>query len=143
MSKVFSPFTVGVGFTAMLALAPGLGLGPKTPPAATAAKGESPVDAEGKAPRAEGADALLKQCLEDRPRVGEATLGATILTLPDPQRTRMGFWFDLRLHAVQRAFKDCGFLPRAYFLPWEAKAKEASAPGRSSEFPDASPGQTS
>ena len=140
MSKVFSPFTVGVGFTAMLALAPGLGIGPKTPPPAAAAKGELPVDAEGKTPRAEGADALLKQCLEDRPRVGEATLGATILTLPDPQRTRMGFWFDLRLHAVQRAFKDCGFLPRAYFLPWEAKAKEASAPGRSSEFPDASPG---
>ncbi len=140
MSKAFSPFTLGVGVTAMLALAPGLGLGPKSPPSTAVAGGEAPIVGEGKLPRAEGAEALLEQCLAERPRVGEATMGATILTLPDPQRTRMGFWFDLRLHAVQRAFKDCGFLPRAYFLPWEAKAKEASAPGRSSGFPDASPG---
>ena len=140
MSKVFSPLTLGVGLTTLLALAPGLGLGPKTPPRVGAAAVESPAAEEGKLPQAEGAEALLEQCLAERPRVGEATVGATILTLPDPQRTRMGFWFDLRLNAVQRAFKDCGFLPRAYFLPWEAKAKEASPSGRSSGFPEASPG---
>lgn len=139
MSKVFSPFTLGVGLTAALAMAPGLGLGSKRPPAAVAA-GEAPEAGEEKVPRAEGAEALLEQCLAERPKVGESTLGVTILTLPDPQRTRMGFWFDLRLNAVQRAFKDCGFLPRAYFLPWEAKAREAATSGRSSGFPDASPG---
>jgi hypothetical protein len=64
----------------------------------------------------------------------------TILTLPDPQRTHMAFWFDLRLNAVQAAFKERGYLPRAFFLPWAFKAKEEAKNGISSAYAEDRPG---
>jgi len=141
MSKAFSPLSLGVGFTALLALIPGLGLGTQatkpTPKASAEAKG--PVDPK-KDPKLVALTALLDQCVKDSPRPPGATVDVTILTLPDPQRTNMAFWFDLRLNAVQRAFKACDFLPRAFFLPWEAKSTEPTGTGVSSDFPDPSPG---
>lgn len=141
MSKAFSPLTLGVGFTALLALVPGLGLGSKEGKAEKAPEAISKVAPEGRrALKGQAVEALLDQCLADRPRGGSPVLQATLLTLPDPQRTHMAFWFDLRLNAVQRAFKDNGFLPRAFFLPWEASPKEDSGQGITSAYPEASPG---
>jgi hypothetical protein len=142
LSKVFSPLTLGVGFTALLALVPGLGLASR---GGEAAKNPDPgarkaALAARRAQKAEAVEELLDQCLAERPGVGSPTLQATILTLPDPQRTHMAFWFDLRLNAVQRAFKEYNYLPRAFFLPWEAKPKEEAGQGISSSYPDASPG---
>ena len=141
MSKVFSPLTLGVGFTALLALVPGLGVGSKEGKADRNASmtAKAAIDAK-RAQKAEAAEALLDQCLGDQPRVGSPTLSATILTLPDPQRTHMAFWFDLRLNAVQRAYKEYSFLPRAFFLPWEATPKDEGRQGISSAYPDTSPG---
>lgn len=140
MSKVFSPLTLGVGFTAVLALVPGLGLGSK----AGAKAGEpTPALTEQEVKRSHKADApeaLLDQCLQDRRKAGPAAFGATVLTLPDPQRTHMAFWFDLRLNAVQRGFGDRGFLPRAFFLPWEAKSRDEGGQGVSSSYVDSGPG---
>ncbi len=141
MSKAFSPLTLGVGFTALLALVPGLGIGSKEGRGGKDSGLATKAAAEAKrAQKVEAVEALLDQWLAERPRTGSATLSATILTLPDPQRTHMAFWFDLRLNAVQRAFKELNFLPRAFFLPWEAKPKEEGGPGISSTYPDASPG---
>jgi len=144
VSKVFSPLTLGVGFTALLALVPGLGLGSKEGKAAKASEAPPKTAPEAQQARqalkAGAVETLLNRCLEERPQGGASTLQATILTLPDPQRTHMAFWFDLRLNAVQRAFKDSGFLPRAFYLPWEANPKEDGGPGVSSAYPDTSPG---
>ena len=141
MSKAFSPLTLGVGFTALLALVPGLGIG------STAGKADKKAEATAKAgreasrdPKAEAVEALLDQCLGERLKTGSPMLGATVLTLPDPVHTHMAFWFDLRLNAVQRAFKDDGFVPRAFYLPWEAKPKDEMGEGVTSSFPDTSPG---
>lgn len=139
MSRAFSPLSLGVGLTALLALVPGLGLGSKAPrtdaplttKAAEAPKCDRKVEAVG---------ALLDQCLRDRPQAGTAPVAVTILTLPDPQRTNMGLWFDLRLEAVQRAFKASDFLPRAFYLPWEARAKEEGGGGITSDFVENGPG---
>jgi len=139
LSKAFSPLSLGVGFTALLALVPGLGLGSKSPKreAPSAAKA---AEALKKDRKVEAVGALLEQCLKDRPQAAASTVSATILTLPDPQRTNMGLWFDLRLNAVQRAFKASEFLPRAFYLPWEAKGREESGAGISSEFAESGPG---
>ncbi|MDP1832260.1 MAG: hypothetical protein Q8K67_09390 [Geothrix sp.] len=138
MSKVFSPLTLGVGLTALVTLVPGLGIGSKVgkdPAGTTKAVSEAK-----RAPRAEAVEGLLDQCLAERPKGGASVLRVTILTLPDPQRTHMALWFDLRLNAVQRAFKEYDFLPRAFFLPWDAKSREDTGPGVSSGYPDPSPG---
>jgi hypothetical protein len=137
MSKVFSPLTLGVGFTALLALVPGLGLGTKPGPPAPAAGAAAPTAKDRKVV---SVTALLERCLRDNPQGPQAPVDVTILTLPDPQRTNMAFWFDLRLNAVQRAFRAYDFLPRAFFLPWEATSRETTGAGLSSDFPDASPG---
>ncbi|MBP1771945.1 MAG: hypothetical protein H6P99_1108 [Holophagaceae bacterium] len=140
MSKAFSPLTLGVGFTALLALVPGLGIGSKE---ARADKPTAPAKASADSrpvPKGEATEAFLDQCLAERPQARAVPLRATILTLPDPQRTHMAFWFDLRLNAVQRAFKQDGFLPRAFFLPWEASPKEDTGLGVSSRYPVGSPG---
>jgi len=141
LSKVFSPLTLGVGFTALLALVPGLGLG------STGSKAEKKAEtATRKALEAKriqkitAVERLLEQSLQERLQAGSTTLGATILTLPDPQRTHMAFWFDLRLNAVQRAFKDYNYFPRAFFLPWEANPKDDAGHGISSDYPEGSPG---
>lgn len=133
MSKALSPFTLGVGFTALLALVPGLGLGsssakPPVPAARAAEARKSPGEA--------GVGALVEQCLRDRARAGIAPVEATILTLPDPQRTNMGLWFDLRLNAAQRAFRTFDFLPRSFYLPWGTASKEERESGASSAFPE-------
>ena len=139
MSKAFSPLSLGVGFTALLALVPGLGLGSKSPKrdSPTAAK---VAEAQKKDRKVEAVGALLDQCLKDRPQAATSTVAVTILTLPDPQRTNMALWFDLRLNAVQRAFKAAEFLPRAFYLPWEAKGREEGGAGISSEFAESGPG---
>ncbi len=139
MSKAFSPLSLGVGFTALLALVPGLGLGSKSP------KRDSPAaakvaEAQKKDRKVEAVGALLEQCLRDRPQAAASTVAVTILTLPDPQRTNMALWFDLRLNAVQRAFRASEFLPRAFYLPWEAKGREEGGAGISSEFAESGPG---
>jgi len=130
MAKVFSPLSLGVGITALLALVPGLGLGSK------GAKPSQRIEAQ-PAPgaSAEGPGALLEQCLKERPKAASA-VEVTILSLPDPQRTGMGLWFDLRLNAVQRAFRTFGFLPRAFYLPWGTGTKETKAQAPSSAFPE-------
>ncbi|WLT32698.1 hypothetical protein [Geothrix sp. PMB-07] len=134
MSKVFSPLTLGVGFTALLALVPGLGLGSTSPKPVMAAVAKTAETQE--SPGRGGVGTLLEQCLRDRARAGIAPVDVTILTLPDPQRTNMGLWFDLRLNAVQRAFRTFDFLPRSFYLPWGAKAKEGGDAGVSSAFPE-------
>ena len=141
MSKVFSPLTLGVGFTALLALVPGLGIsstGSKTGKSGEAAASKT-LDVK-RIQKVTAVEKLLEQCLQDRLKEGSPTLGATILTLPDPQRTHMAFWFDLRLNAVQRAFKEFNYFPRAFFLPWEANPKDETGHGISSDYPDGSPG---
>ncbi len=140
MSKAFSPLSLGVGFTALLALVPGLGLGSKPKPAPSAAPVAKASETPARDRKLEALGALLDRCVKDSPRPPGSTIDITILTLPDPQRTSMAFWFDLRLNAVQRAFKACDFLPRAFFLPWETMAQEGVGAGVSSEFPEASPG---
>ncbi len=141
MSKVFSPLTLGVGFTTLLALVPGLGIGSREGKDGNQAVSATKAVIEIKrVQKLQAAEALLDQCLAERPQGGAPTFSATILTLPDPQRTHMAFWFDLRLNAVQRAFGDSGFLPRAFFLPWEAKGSEDAGPGVSSGYADSSPG---
>ena len=140
MSKVFSPLTLGVGFTTLLALVPGLGIGSREGQSAKQAASANAVVEAKRVQKLLAAEALLDQCLAERPQGGSPTFSATILTLPDPQRTHMAFWFDLRLYAVQRAFGDSGFLPRAFFLPWEAKGAEEVGPGISSGYSDPSPG---
>ena len=130
---------MGVGLTALLALVPGLGLG-STKPKSEAAQAIKAGEALKKERKVEAVGALLDQCLKDRPRAAASTVAVTILTLPDPQRTNMSLWFDLRLNAVQRAFKAFDFLPRTFYLPWEAKGKEEGGAGISSEFPEAGPG---
>lgn len=140
MSKAFSPLTLGVGFTALLALVPGLGIGSKEArPDKPAAPAKATADPR-PALKGEAAEVFLDQCLAERPQAGAVPLRATILTLPDPQRTHMAFWFDLRLNAVQRAFKQDGYLPRAFFLPWEASPREDAGLGVSSRYPVGSPG---
>ncbi|NWJ40278.1 MAG: hypothetical protein HXX12_04820 [Geothrix sp.] len=138
MSKAFSPLSLGVGFTALLALVPGLGLGSKAPK--REASPTAKVEAAKKDRKVEAVGALLDQCLKDRPQAAASTVGVTILTLPDPQRTNMSLWFDLRLNAVQRAFKADDFLPRAFYLPWESKGREEGGAGISSEFAESGPG---
>jgi hypothetical protein len=141
VSKVFSPLTLGVGFTALLALVPGLGLGSKEGKAEKAKVSSTKADLDAKrAQKGDATELFLNRCLAERPQGGHPALQATILTLPDPQRTHMAFWFDLRLNAVQRAFKDNGFIPRAFYLPWEANPKEDPGQGVTSTFPEASPG---
>ncbi len=140
MSRAFSPLSLGVGFTALLALVPGLGLATRSKPAPGAGAAAKAPEPPAKDRRLEALTALLDRCVKDSPRPPGSTLDVTILTLPDPHRTSMAFWFDLRLNAVQRAFRTCDFLPRAFFLPWEAKAQEGVGAGISSEFPEASPG---
>ncbi len=130
---------MGVGFTALLALVPGLGLGSKMPKPESASAAKA-AEAQKKDRKVEAVGTLLGQCLKDRPQAAEAPVAVTILTLPDPQRTNMALWFDLRLNAVQRAFKASDFLPRAFYLPWDAKGKEEGGAGISSEFPEAGPG---
>ena len=137
MSKAFSPLTMGVGLTALLALVPGLGISSKPVKPAPVAKAQ---ELPKKDRKVEAVAALLEQCLKDNPQGPQAPVDVTILTLPDPQRTNMAFWFDLRLNAVQRAFKAYDFLPRAFYLPWEAKSRDEAGSGVSSDFPDASPG---
>ena len=122
MSKAFSPLSLGVGFTALLALVPGLGLGSKSPKRETPSAAKA-IEAAKKDRKVEAVGTLLDQCLKDRPQAAASTVAVTILTLPDPQRTNMALWFDLRLNAVQRAFKAAEFLPRAFYLPWEAKGR--------------------
>ncbi|HJV48068.1 MAG TPA: hypothetical protein VJ549_02215 [Geothrix sp.] len=139
MSKVFSPLTLGVGITALLALIPGLGLGKSAKPQTVAADAKRPATVL-KDPKTEAVRALLDECLKEQARSQATPVSVTILTLPDPRRTNMALWFDLRLNAVQRAFKTQDFLPRAFYLPWEAKAKEEGGTGLSSEFPEAGPG---
>jgi hypothetical protein len=139
LSKTFSPLALGVGFTAVLALVPGLGLGSKAPkPSAAQASKTAEVLKQGR--KLEAVGALLDQCVKERPRAAESTVAVTILTLPDPHRTNMAFWFDLRLDAVQRAFKTFDFLPRTFYLPWEATGKEEGGSGISSDFLESSPG---
>lgn len=138
MSRAFSPFTLGIGFTALLALVPELG--PKVPPTGAPVKAEAKGVSTPVGPKATSLHALLDQCLRDRPKSADGTVAVTILTLPDPQRTSMAFWFDLRLNAVQRAFRTLDFLPRAFYLPWEAKPKDEGGSGVSSTFPEATPG---
>ena len=141
MSKIFSPLTLGVGFSTLLALVPGLGIGSRDSKANAEAASTAKALVEAKrVRRTQAAEALLDQCLAERSQGGASAFRATILTLPDPQRTHMAFWFDLRLNAVQRAFTDSGFVPRAFFLPWEAKPKEEDGQGISSSYPDPSPG---
>lgn len=132
MAKIFSPLTLGVGFTALLALVPGLGLGSTSPkPVMAAAKVELRKPAgEG------GVGVLVEQCLRDRARASVTPVEATILTLPDPQRTNMGLWFDLRLNAAQRAFRTFDFLPRSFYLPWGTAPKDERESGASSAFPE-------
>ena len=139
MSKAFSPLALGVGFTALLALVPGLGLGSKGPKS-QAAPAPKAAEAPPQQRKLTAVGALLDQCVRERPRAAESPVAVTILTLPDPRRTNMAFWFDLRLNAVQRAFKTVDFLPKAFYLPWEAAGKEETGGGISSEFPEASPG---
>jgi hypothetical protein len=137
LSKAFSPLTLGVGFTALLGLMPGLGLGRGAKPAAPTEKA-APIPR--KDPKVEAVSALLEQCLKERSQPLNSAVTATILTLPDPGRTNMALWFDLRLNAVQRAFKTFDFLPRTFYLPWESKGKEEGGSGINSKFPEASPG---
>jgi hypothetical protein len=141
LSKVFSPLTLGVGFTAMLALVPGLGTSSTGSKAEKAGEVANRKTLEAKrVQKASAVELLLDQSLQERLKAGASTLGATILTLPDPQRTHMAFWFDLRLNAVQRAFKELNYFPRAFFLPWEANPKDEAGHGISSDYPDGSPG---
>jgi hypothetical protein len=125
----------------MLALVPGLGIsspGGKTGKTGAVANRKA-LDAK-RDQKVTAVEKLLEQSLQERLKEGSPTLGATILTLPDPQRTHMAFWFDLRLNAVQRAFKDFNYFPRAFYLPWEANPKDEPGQGISSDYPDVSPG---
>ncbi len=141
MSKIFSPLTLGVGFTAMLALVPGLGISSSGSKAVKQAEVATRKPHEAKrVQKVSAVEQLLEQGLQERLQGGSPTLGATILTLPDPQRTHMALWFDLRLNAVERAFKEFNYYPRAFFLPWEANPKDETGHGISSDYPESSPG---
>jgi len=145
MGKAFSPFTMGVGLTTALALVPGLGLVTKPAPAPRASQGGPAAQKKEETPKpGQALEALLDQCREtaegEKGGASPSAVDVTLLTLPDPQRTHMAFWFDLRLNAVQAAFKERGYLPRAFFLPWAFKAKETGKEGVSSAYAEEIPG---
>ncbi len=137
MSRAFSPMTLGIGLTALLALAPGVTPTSSATEKASSAKADTTPKLDQKV---EAVSTLLDQCLKERPRGVAAPTEVTILTLPDPQRTSMALWFDLRLYAVQRAFKDHGFLVRHFYLPWDTKGKEEAGGGMSGRFAESGPG---